>query len=317
MTITQLEYVLAVYKYKHFGKAAESCFVTQPTLSMQVQKLEDELQVIIFDRSKSPIKPTNEGLVVIKQAEKIIYEQKKLFSLIDENKDEIAGELRLAIIPTLSPYLIPLFIQNFVKQYPKVNLQIEEAKTEDIIQMIKNDEIDAGLLATPLHEKSFEERILYYEPFYLFVSSKHPFSKKNKIKEEELDINDIWLLNKGNCFRDQVLNICSQTRKAEFSGPINFESGNFETLKNMVLKGFGYTILPHMAAKQLSSHHKKMLRPFKSPVPTREVSIVTKKNCLKHKVIDALEEEILGSLPEDLRKIKESDLQIIEFSIDV
>lgn len=316
MTLTQLEYVLAVNKHRHFGKAAESCFVTQPTLSMQLQKLEDELQVTIFDRSKSPIKVTEEGSLIIEQAEKIILEQKRMFSILDETKEELTGDFKLAVIPTLSPYLIPLFIQSFVKQYPKVNLQIQEAKTEDIIEMIKKDEVDAGLLATPLHEKKLEERVLYYEPFYLFVSNKHPFHKKSKIKEEELDIDEIWLLNKGNCFRDQVLNICSQSKTTNLNNPINFESGNFETLKNMVLKGFGYTILPHMAAKQLPSNHKKLLKPFKSPVPTREISLVFNKDCLKQRAIDALEEEILGTIPDDLRSIKKSELQVIEFSLD-
>lgn len=316
MTLTQLEYVLAVYKHKHFGKAAESCYVTQPTLSMQLQKLEDELQVTIFDRSKSPIKPTEEGLLIINQAEKIIHEQKRMFSIINETKEEITGDFKLAIIPTLSPYILPLFIQSFVKNYPKVNLQIEEAKTEDIIEMLKKDEVDAGLLATPLHEKQIIERVLYYEPFYLFVSNKHPFYKKEKIKEEELDIDEIWLLNKGNCFRDQVLNICSQGNIKTSNNPINFESGNFETLKNMVLKGFGYTILPHMAAKQLAPAHKKFIKPFKAPVPTREVSLVFSKDCLKQRTIDALEEEILGYIPDDLRGIKKSELQVIEFKLD-
>lgn len=316
MTLTQLEYVLAVYKHKHFGKAAESCFVTQPTLSMQLQKLEDELQVTIFDRSKSPIKPTEDGILIINQAEKIIHEQKRMFSIINETKEEITGDFKLAIIPTLSPYILPLFIQSFVKNYPKVNLQIEEAKTEDIIEMLKKDEVDAALLATPLHEKHIVERVLYYEPFYLFVSGKHPFYKKDKIKEEELDIDEIWLLNKGNCFRDQVLNICSQGDFKKQNNPINFESGNFETLKNMVLKGFGYTILPHMAAKQLAPAHKKYVKPFKAPVPTREVSLVFSKDCLKQRTIDALEEEILGYIPDDLRGIKKSELQVIEFKLD-
>ena len=316
MTLTQLEYVLAVNQFRHFGKAAESCFVTQPTLSMQLQKLEDELQLTIFDRSKSPIAPTEEGKLVIGQAENIIKEQKRMFSLIDETKEELTGDFKLAVIPTLSPYLIPLFVQGFIKRYPKVNFQIQESKTEDIIEMLKKDEIDAGLLATPLHEKNLVERVLYYEPFYLFVSNKHPFHKKTKIKEEELDINEIWLLNKGNCFRDQVLNICSKQNPADMNNPINFESGNFETLKNLVLKGFGYTILPHMAAKQLSAPHKKLIRPFKSPVPTREVSLVFNKDCLKQRAIDALEEEVLGSVPDDLRSLKKNQLQVIEFSIN-
>ncbi len=315
MTLTQLEYVLAVSKHQHFGRAAESCFVTQPTLSMQLQKLEDELQIIIFDRSKSPITATDEGKLIIEQAQRIIHEQKRMFALIDETKAELTGELKIAVIPTLAPYIIPMFIQSLVKSYPKLSIQIQEAKTEDIIEMLKKDEVDAGLLATPLHEKGIEERVLYYEPFYLFVSNKHPFYKKTKIKEEELDINEIWLLNKGNCFRDQVLNICGQVKNSALNNPIYFESGNFETLKNMVLKGFGYTILPHMAAKQLAPNHRKLVKPFKSPIPTREISLVFSKDCLKKRAMDALEEEILAAVPDDLRSIKKNNLQVIEFTV--
>lgn len=312
MTLTQLEYVLAVNKYKHFGKAAESCFVTQPTLSMQLQKLEEELDVTIFDRSKSPIKPTDEGLKIIEQAKKIIQEQKKMFSIIDENKGEVNGDFKLAVIPTLSPFIIPMFIHDFMENYPKVNLQIKENTTEEIIELIKNDEIDAAILVTPLHEKTIIERVLYYEPFYLFASTGHSLSKKNKIKEEDLDINEIWLLNKGNCFRDQVLNICQNRQNAQLTNPINFESGNFETLKNMVLKGSGYTLLPQMAVDQLSTAHKKLTRPFYRPIPTREVSLVHSKHCVKNKILDALEEEILACVPDELREFKKRDQQVIE-----
>ena len=314
MTLTQLEYVLAVHKFKHFGKAAESCFVTQPTLSMQLQKLEDELQVTIFDRSKSPIQATDEGLPIIEQAKSIIFEQKKLFSIIDDSKGEITGDFRLSVIPTLSPFIVPLFIQEFVSKYPKVNLMIKENKTEEIIDLIKNDEIDAGILVTPLHEKSIIEKVLYYEPFHLFVSNKHPLSKKSKIKEEDLDINEIWLLNKGNCFRDQVLNICSQPLNRSSHNPINFESGNFETLKNMVLKNSGYTLLPHMATDQLSPAQKKLIRPFIRPIPTREVSLVHSKKLLKKKILDALEDEILASVPDDLRSFNNKSHEIIEIN---
>ena len=210
MTLTQLEYILAVHEHRHFGKAAESCFVTQPTLSMQIQKLEDELQITIFDRSKSPIQTTEDGLMVIDQAGKIIKEQKRLFSLLAERGSEVKGDFRLAVIPTLSPFILPLFLENFVKAYPLVNLQIQEAKTEDIIAMLKKDQIDAGLLVTPLNESFIEERPLYYEPFYLFVNPSNALSKKKSVTQDELDLNEIWLLNKGNCFREQVLNICSQ-----------------------------------------------------------------------------------------------------------
>lgn len=314
MTLTQLEYVLAVNKFKHFGKAAESCFVTQPTLSMQIQKLEEELQVTIFDRSKSPIQATDEGMDIIEQARVIIQEEKRLFSIIEENKGEVSGDFKLSVIPTLSPFIIPLFVHDFIKNYPKVNLQIKENKTEEIIELLKNDEIDAGILVTPLNEKKIEERSLYYEPFYLFTSNAHPLSKKKKVREEDLNIEEIWMLNKGNCFRDQVLNICQNRKKLNISNPINFESGNFETLKNMVLQGNGYTLLPQMAVDQLSPAHKKLTRPFYKPIPTREVSLVYSKNIVKEKILNALEEEILASVPEELRQFRKRDQQIIEIN---
>lgn len=312
MTLTQLEYVLAVHEHKHFGRAAQSCFVTQPTLSMQLQKLEEELQVTIFDRSKNPIQVTTEGLLVVEQAKKIIHEHKKLYSMVEESKEEIQGQFRLAVIPTLSPFIIPLFAKSFHEAYPKVNLQITENKTEDIIRMLKDDEIDAALLVTPLHEKSVEERKLYYEPFYLFVAENHPFYSKDLVKEDELDINEIWLLNKGNCFRDQVLRICARAKDKNLTNPINFESGNFETLKNMVLSGTGYTVLPHMAVQQLPEDQRKLVRKFASPAPTREVSLVHMKDCVKQKILGVLEEEILASVPDDLRQMDSEGYEVID-----
>ncbi|MBD65221.1 MAG: DNA-binding transcriptional regulator OxyR [Halobacteriovoraceae bacterium] len=312
MTLTQLEYVIAVDKLKHFGRAAESCFVTQPTLSMQLQKLEDELQITIFDRSKSPIATTTEGRIVVEQAHKILKEQKNLYNLLSDMKDEISGDFKLAVIPTLSPFILPMFVHNFLKEYPKVNLQILELKTEDIIEQLKSDDIDAGLLVTPLHENNIKEIPLYYEPFYLFINPKNELAKKTKVAQEDLDINEIWLLNKGNCFRDQVLNICNQKELASNKENISFESGNFETLKNMVLKSHGYTILPHMAVTEFSAKLKKNIREFKRPVPTREVSLVFNKDCLKNKIIQVLEEEILAAIPDDIRELSHKSQEVID-----
>lgn len=312
MTLTQLEYVVAVYKNRHFGKAAKACNVTQPTLSMQLQKLEDELKVTIFDRSKNPVAPTQEGQSIIEQAKIILHEQKKLFNLIDEGKKELSGDFKLAVIPTLSPFIIPLFLENFTKKFPLVNLEITENKTEDIIELIKSDEIDAAIIVTPLHVESIFEKVLYYEPFYLFVSQKHQLAKKQTIKQEDLDLNEIWLLNKGNCFRDQVLNICAKRNERSIKNPINFESGNFETLKNMVISGNGYTLLPHMGVKQLSPNLKKMVRPFVKPVPTREVSLVCSQNTIKQRILNALEEEIRKVIPDDLKQKTSKATEVID-----
>lgn len=312
MTLTQIEYVLAVAKHGHFGRAAEACFVTQPTLSMQIQKLEEELQITIFDRSRNPIKSTPEGDAVIDQGKKVISEHKKIFTLIEQTKDEIVGEFKLGVIPTLSPFIIPMFIQDFVKKYPKVNIQITEHTTEEIIKLVKDDLIDAALLVTPLNEKSIIERVLYYEPFYLFASKSHKMNKKKFIKQEDLDINDIWLLNKGNCFRDQILNICSQSKNQKLTNPINFESGNFETLKNMVLSGCGYTLLPQMAVTALDKKHKDLVTAFSKPIPTREVSLIHSKHSIKQKIIDALEEEILYHIPDELLEFNEKKQEVID-----
>lgn len=313
MTITQLKYVLAVNKYRHFGKAAAACFVTQPTLSMQLQKLEEELDVIIFDRSKNPILPTHEGEAIIKQAQIAVRENEKILDVVKNCKGKLAGDFRLAVIPTLAPYIIPLFAKNFVSKYPDVRLIIEEAKTEDIIKLLETDDIDAGILVTPLHDDTLIERVLYYEPFYLFVDPNNPLSKKKKVDQSDLNLKDIWLLNKGNCFRDQVLNICSDKKKYDESNDnLKFESGNFETLKNMVLKYSGYTLLPHLAVSQLTPSRTKLTREFCKPVPTREVSIVHSRSFLKEKIIDALEQEIIKAVPKELKTLKNRDVEVVE-----
>jgi len=315
MTLTQLEYILAVNKFRHFGKAAKSCFVTQPTLSMQLQKLEEELGVVLFDRSKSPVLPTTEGTLIIDQARVVIREEKRLLDLVQRSKDELAGEFRLAVIPTLSTYILPLFLQDFVGKYPNLHLVLEESKTEEIIGMLQEDEIDAGLLVTPLNDESLVERVLFYEPFYLFVAPEHPLAKRKKIRENDLDLREIWLLNKGNCFRDQVLNICSEgEEEEEVGGGIRFASGNLETLKNMVLTSSGYTVLPHLAVSQLSAQRRRLIREFYPPVPTREVSLVYARSVLKERVIDALEASILEKLPGELEAIDPRDVEVVEIS---
>jgi LysR family hydrogen peroxide-inducible transcriptional activator len=311
MTLTQLEYALAVNKFRHFGKAAKACHVTQPTLSMQLQKLEDTLGVILFDRSKSPILPTLDGEAVLAQALVVLRESKKIMAIIDSNEQELAGEFRLSVIPTLSPYVLPLFVQDFSKRYPNVKLIIEENKTEDIISLLGSDEIDAGLLVTPLHDDSLIERALFYEPFSIFASPDHKLLKKNKVKDTDLLGEDLWLLNEGHCFRDQVLNICSLERSTS-EGNLQFESGNLETLKNMVLRGKGYTLLPKLASSNLSTAQKKLVREFSKPVPTREISLVYSRTFLKERIIDALEQVILSSIPKDLKSLKTADLEIVE-----
>jgi LysR family hydrogen peroxide-inducible transcriptional activator len=314
MTITQLEYVLAVDKFRHFGKAAKACSVTQPTLSMQLQKAEDELGVILFDRSKNPILPTEEGERIIQQARSVIREYKKIFSIIDASKDEVRGDFRLGVIPTLTPYVVPLFAGAFVKKYPQVNLTIEEFKTEEIIELLGKDEIDAGLLATPLVGEHLIERVLFHEPFSVFASKNHPLLKKAKIKDNDLNTSDVWLLNEGHCFRQQVLNLCKLSKEKGHHDNLTFESGNLETLKNMVMNSSGYTLLPQLAVLNLSNEDKKHVREFQAPVPTREISLVHNRIFLKEKIITALEEAIVENLPDSLKSLKKKNIEIISIN---
>lgn len=311
MTLTQLEYILAVEKFRHFKKAAKFCNITQPTLSMQLQKAEEEIGVILFDRSKNPILPTLEGLKVIEQARIVVKEYKKIFDLIDQDKKELHGNFKLGVIPTLAPYLIPLFVGGFSKKYPKVNLTIEEYKTEEIIKLLDDDEIDAGLLVTPLHEEKVIERTLFKEAFYVFTSKDHPFFKKDKIKMNEITSDGLWLLNEGHCFRNQVLNICGIKDKTKTFSNLNFESGNLETLKNMVLSNNGFTLYPELAVINLSKEHKNHIREFQGTIPTREVSLVHNRIFLKEKIITAIEEVIIDFLPKELESHKKKKLEII------
>jgi len=316
MTLTQLEYLVAVDTHRHFGKAAKASHVTQPTLSMQLQKLEDELGVLLFDRSKSPVIPTTEGERIVEQARVILREQSRLLEIAQRTKDELAGDFRLAVIPTLSTYVLPLFLRSFSQNYPSVNLVIEEARTDEILVRLREGQVDAGLMATPLHDPQLIERVLFYEPFHLFVANDHPLAKRKRVSQRDLDIDEIWLLDKGNCFRDQVLSICSESPPAHAaSAKLRFESGNLETLKNMVLTSSGYTILPHLAVAQLTGARRKLVRPFRAPVPTREVSLVHERTVLGARVIDALQTEIERALPDEIRSLDRRKITVAEFEV--
>lgn len=312
-SITQLEYLLAVARTRHFGKAALLCHVSQPSLSAQIQKVEEELEVVVFDRSKTPIIVTDAGKDLIEQAKVVLREHKKLKYIAGLGSSAPKGDFQLAVIPTLAPYLIPMFIGTFSKDFPKVRLKVNEYKTEDLIRLLANDEIDAGLLVTPLGDDRLIERHLFFESFHVYASEKHEFSKMKSVSENDLLAKDLWLLEEGHCFRSQVLKICSLDRKGSVLPNVEFESGNLETLKNLVRKSNGYTLLPNLAAKDLSQQEfKKYVRPFQRPVPTREVSIVYSRSFSKETIINALEKSILQTLPSDVRSLKKRDAHVID-----
>jgi LysR family hydrogen peroxide-inducible transcriptional activator len=304
-TITQLEYIITVDRLRHFGKAAKACHVTQPSLSMQLIKAEEELGVTIFDRNKKPVLPTAEGLAVIEQARRVLHEHHRLIELARSQSSDLSGELKLAVIPTISPYVVPRFIGAFSQAHPSIKLTIDEMKTEDVVRHLQDDTIDVGLLATPLHEKSIQESPLFYEPFYLYAHPNHQLMKRKNIKETDLNGDELWLLKDGHCLRNQVVNFCSLNPNG--SGVytnIKFEGGTLDTLRQVIRDNErGYTIVPYLFAQGLSAAERAAaVRPFAAPIPTREISLVVRRGHWKQRLISALAESIKAAIPQEIQK---------------
>lgn len=312
-TLTQLEYLLAVDSERHFGNAARICHVSQPSLSAQIQKLEEELGVVIFDRSRKPILATQAGKEIIAQARSVLREHKKIKAIANEKAMVPRGEFELAVIPTLASYVIPLFIGAFGQLFPEVDLGIHEHKTEDIVRMLHNDELDAGLLVTPLNDDSLIERHLYYEPFYCYLNAGHPLRKMTEIGEGDLNDADLWLLSEGHCFRSQVLRICSKGEKRGVFPNIRFEGGSLDTLIKLVRNNSGFTLLPQMAVDGLPEEEAEdHVKSFRKPVPTREVSLVYNRTFLKETIINALEACIIEHLPGHIRSLKRQQVNVVD-----
>ena len=293
MTITQLYYVLAVAENQNFTKAAEKCFVTQPTLSMQIQKLEDQLEVQIFDRSKKPIELTEVGRKIVNQARNIVNESYRIQDIVDQQKGFIGGEFKLGIIPTIMPTLLPMFLKTFIKRYPKVKLKIEELTTDEIIQRMNDGHLDAAIAATPLENESIKERALYYEPFVSYIPKGHRLSGKKKIDTTDLEIEDMLLLEDGHCFRDGVINLCKSFKQQD-DEHFQLESGSIEMLVKLSNEGLGMTLLPYLNTLDIKESEKSNLHHFNDPVPAREVSIIYHKSELKMQIIEALHTVISG-----------------------
>lgn len=294
MTITQLQYVLAVAEHKNFTLAAEKCFVTQPTLSMQIQKIEEELGIQIFDRTKKPIQLTEIGQKIVNQSKNIVNEANRIQDIVDQQKGFIGGEFRLGIIPTVMPTLLPMFLNNFIKKYPKVNLIIEELNTDEIIVRLKNGHLDAAIAATPLEEEKIKEVVLFYEPFVAYIPESHAVFDKKEIEVSDLNLDEILLLQDGHCFRDGILNLCKNNPGNSDKFNFHIESGSFETLIKLADEGLGTTLLPYLHTLDLKEKDKAKLKHFKDPKPAREVSLIYPKNELKIHIIDALRNVISG-----------------------
>jgi LysR family hydrogen peroxide-inducible transcriptional activator len=300
VSLIQLEYIVAVDTYRHFAKAAEKSFITQPTLSMQIKKMEEDLDVVIFDRSKQPVVPTLAGEKIIAQARIILEESSKLDQIAAESKNELIGELRIGIIPTISPYLLPRFSGDFRRKYPNVELKVTEMVTERIEQELKNNHIDIGILVTPLNNSSIFEMPLYYEEMLIYSSQNHPYNHQQVVNVKQIKTDDIWLLTDGHCFKHQVVNLCDIDHYKNSDLPFEFEGGNLDTLIKIIDKEGGYTLIPELAMHDMTEVRKKQVRHFENIVPLREVSLVFTRKYQKSRLIEELAREIKASVPPEV-----------------
>ncbi len=310
MTIVQLEYIVAIDTYRSFVLAAEKCFITQPTLSMQVQKLEEDLGVILFDRSKQPVVPTEMGNEILAQARIVLKESYKVKELISNRRGGVEGELKIGIIPTLAPYLMPKVILTFMDKYPRVQLLVWEYTTDQIVSELKNGLIDCGIMSTPVKDKSLSENPIFYESFAAYLSKSSPLVSKKNLSPQDINFNELWLLNEGHCMRNQILNVCNR-KKTDGVKLFEYNTDSVETLKRMVDMNRGITLLPELSMTEFSVKQLDRVRYFKSPEPSREISIVTHRNFLKQKLIAVLETEITRVIPKRMLSKKKKDIVAI------
>ncbi|NTS42789.1 LysR family transcriptional regulator [Flavisolibacter sp. BT320] len=308
MNLQQLEYIVAVDTHRHFEKAADHCFVTQATLSAMIKKLEQELDAMIFDRSKQPVVPTEVGKSILDQARVVLRETTLLKQLSKAAKTGLQGNLKIGIIPTLAPYLLPLFLTDFLKKYPTIQLKIIEQTTEHLLHLLATDKLDVGIMATPLTEKGFLEKHLFYEEFKVYVSAENKSLKKKYILAEDIDINKLWLLEEGHCLRSQVLNLCEIQKQQALVHHLDYETGSIESLLRITEINGGITIVPNLATLQFSRDKTSGLRHFKPPVPVREISLVTYRHFVKKGLVNLLEKEILKSVKPYVNAKAETDI---------
>ena len=302
ITLTQLEYIVAIDEYRHFATAAEKCFVTQPTLSMQIKKLEDELGVIIFDRSRQPVVPTDHGAKLIEQARMTLSATQRIKEIIQEEQQEVEGTLKIGIIPTLAPYLLPVFIGPYIRKYPAVKVEVEELVSEEIIRRLKRDMLDVGLFVTPYHDEKIVERPVFYEEMLVYAHPDSELLKKKEVGHEDIVTSDIWMLGNGHCFRNQVVNLCEMSASQHKNLPFEFESNSLETLMRIVDVEGGFTLIPELALQYMSPEKKKQVRSIANTKPLREVSVIYSRHFTKQRLITLLCDEIKSVVPAHMLK---------------
>ena len=314
ITLTQLEYIVAIDEYRHFATAAEKCFVTQPTLSMQIKKLEDELGVIIFDRSRQPVVPTDLGAKLIEQARMTLSATQRIKEIIQEEQQEVEGTLKIGIIPTLAPYLLPVFIGPYIRKYPGVKVEVEELVSEEIIRRLKRDMLDVGLFVTPYHDEKIVERPVFYEEMLVYAHPDSELLKKKEVGHEDIVTSDIWMLGNGHCFRNQVVNLCEMSASQHKNLPFEFESNSLETLMRIVDVEGGFTLIPELALQYMSPEKKKQVRSIANTKPLREVSVIYSRHFTKQRLITLLCDEIKSVVPAHM--LKRDRGMIVEWKVE-
>lgn len=308
MTLQQLEYIVAVYRTRHFVKAAEACGVTQPTLSAMIQKLEAELDVKLFERSSQQVIPTAIGKVVVEQAWKVLNRARKLKDIVAEEKKSLMGTFRLGILPTIAPYLLPRFFPSLMRENPSLDIRVVEMKTAEIRRAIDRGEIDAAVMVDTGDLDDYALTTLFYEQFLAYVSPSDQLSAKKSIKTSDLSNEFLWLLDEGHCFRDQLVKFCQL--KAAKTSQSAYSLGSIETFMRIVENGQGVTFIPELASMQLTSTQKALVRPFAIPIPTREVVMATSKSFVRQSLLDMIAGQIRKSVPEKMLKLNNTEQRI-------
>ena len=302
MTLQQLEYILAVNQFRHFAKAAEYCRMTQPTLSAMIQKLEEELDTRIFDRSQQPVCPTPVGIHIIEQAQNRLVQANRIKNIIEEEKHSLTGTFNLGILPTVAPYLLPRFFPQLMKKYPDLDIRVVEMKTNDIKKALQTGEIDAGIVASLAGMEELQQTPLFYEQFFAYVSREDALFNNEVIRTSDLNGEQLWLLDEGHCFRDQLVRFCQM--KSARASQLAYHLGSMETFMRMVESGKGVTFIPELAVLQLGDAQKELVRSFTIPCPTRQVVLLTNKNFIRHTLLEVLVKEIKLSVPKEMLSLK-------------
>jgi len=303
MTLQQLEYILAVARYGHFGRAAEACNVTQPTLSAMIGKLEEEIGAKLFDRNRQPICPTPVGERVVQKAREVLEQADSIKDIVLEEKQSIGGVFRLGILPTIAPYLLPRFFPQMMKKYPTLDIRVREMKTYQIKEALLQGDIDAGILATIEGLEEYEQTTLFYEKYIGYVSREDALFKKEVIRTADVaSSRELWLLDEGHCFRDQMVRFCQM--KSSQTSQLAYNLGSMETFMRMVESGMGITFIPELAEMQLSDQQKELVRPFAIPIPTRQLLLITRRDFIRQTLLDVIVKEIQASIPKEMLKLR-------------